>query len=540
MEKKNVLKKQVVISVTGLLILIMVAIFCYNSVKDTIVKNEQESLKSMATVNAQSLAASLQGKRDLIYAALSGDMGDVSDVEKGILKLHEKGRYVPEEESKRLEDWEKELYTNATQNPSEVIVGPVQKTEEGYYALYLAKAISVDGIITGCVQVELNLDEIYTEEQGLSDLQLRNDGYCIVRADGVTIMPSDYDEAELSISHSAENGCTIEWVYETDSGTPKSKRKLIAYNTVKLAEEEYILYIIEDYDKVMQPIENISFYMSLVAIALLLWTLWFTRRITEHQKNEELLVKELQHEKILNETMKKQEGLMQKYNHSKTMSVLTGSIAHEFNNLMTPIVLYTDLLEENEVVYKEMPEEIEELKSATKRCEELAKQLLSYRRQGKAEKVLTDYDATYAMQEAVNIIQKLLPANIRLKVNICKTPYYICGQLGALNQILLNLTTNAMHAMKDGGTLSIQFGLSTEDSNKVRLVVEDTGGGIPNEVKMKIFQPFFTTKQAGEGTGIGLTVVKRLTEEHGGRVRVKTEEGKGTTFILDFPRVGVS
>lgn len=228
---------------------------------------------------------------------------------------------------------------------------------------------------------------------------------------------------------------------------------------------------------------------------------------------------------------------MQKYNHSKTMSVLTGSIAHEFNNLMTPIVLYTDLLEENEVVYREMPDEIAELKSATKRCEELAKQLLSYSRQGKAEKVLTDYDATYAVREGVNMVRKLLPANISLKENICKIVYYIHGQLGAMNQILLNLTTNAMHAMKDGGILSIQFGLSTDDDTKVRLIIEDTGSGIPPEIKRQVFQPFFTTKQAGEGTGIGLTVVKRLTEEHGGTIRVKTEVGKGTMFILDFPRV---
>ena len=248
-------------------------------------------------------------------------------------------------------------------------------------------------------------------------------------------------------------------------------------------------------------------------------------------------MKELQHEKTLNEAMKEQEGLMQKYNHSKTMSVLTGSIAHEFNNLMTPIVLYADLLEENEVVLQEMPEEVTELKSAAGRCEELARQLLSYSRQGKAEKVCTDYDASYAVQEAVNIARKLLPKEIRLKENICRTPYYIHGQPGALNQILLNLEANAVHAMKEGGTLRVWFGLSADDEKNVRLVVEDTGTGIAPDIRQRVFHPFFTTKKAGEGTGIGLTVVKRLTEEHGGYVRVKTEVGKGTSFILDFPRV---
>ncbi len=142
------------------------------------------------------------------------------------------------------------------------------------------------------------------------------------------------------------------------------------------------------------------------------------------------------------------------------------------------------------------------------------------------------------MNEAVNMVRKLLPDQVELKENICKTSYYIHGQVGTLNQILLNLTTNAIHAMKNGGTLSIQFGLSTDSEQEVRLIVEDTGTGIPPEIQRQVVHPFFTTKQAGEGTGIGLTVVKRLTEEHGGSIRVKTKVGKGTKFILDFPRVG--
>ena len=84
----------------------------------------------------------------------------------------------------------------------------------------------------------------------------------------------------------------------------------------------------------------------------------------------------------------------------------------------------------------------------------------------------------------------------------------------------------------------ISFGLSTDDEKYVRIIVQDTGTGIPYDIQRKVFQPFFTTKKTGEGTGIGLTVVKRLTEEHGGIVRAQTEVGKGTMFILDFPRVG--
>lgn len=537
MKEKIILKKQNVLTVIVVILMVVAAVFCYNNVQNTIVENEQKSLKSLAKMNAQSLQSSLEAKQNLIYAVLSGDMEDQKDIDTGMIKIREKGEYIPLSEYGRQEAWKQTVCDHAGEHPAEVVVGPIREAPGGYYTLYMTKAVYVDGWLDGYAQIELNLDEIYAHEQALYDLQSK-DRYCVVKsADGTTVMPGNYEEKELSFTHSAGNDCVVEQVYETKDGIPKSSKKLIAYESIEIGEEELTLYIVEDYDKVTLPVERIALYFCLLGAVILVVSMWFIHKITAQQKEEELLVKELQHEKMLNETMKKQEGLMQKYNHSKTMSVLTGSIAHEFNNLMTPIVLYTDLLEENEVVYHEMPEEIDELKSATKRCEELAKQLLSYSRQGKAEKVLTEYDATFAVQEAVNMVRKLLPPNVELKVNICKTSYYICGQLGAMNQILLNLATNAVHAMEQGGKLSIQFGLSTDDDQKVRLIVEDTGCGIPKEIKMQVFQPFFTTKQEGKGTGIGLTVVKRLTEEHGGRIRVNTEEGKGTTFILDFPRV---
>lgn len=529
--------KQIIITAAGAALLLGVAVFSYQDVKKTIVVNEQESLKSLAKVNAQSLQSSLEAKANLLLALFSGGMKEAKDIETGLMRMRERGRYIPLSELEALGQWERENCEKAGSSPGEVITGPVEKSEEEYYILYMTKAVGIGGSIAGYVQVELNLDEIYAQEQALSGLQLEDSRYCIVkRADGTTVMPGNYPQEEISLSHMDRNGCTIEWVYETGNGTPVRTRKLIAYEALKLGEEEFYLYIIEDYERIIRPIEQIALYFCMLGGAAILWMAVLIYKLTGQREKEESLVKELQHEKTLNETMKKQEGLMQKYNHSKTMSVLTGSIAHEFNNLMTPIVLYADLLEENETVFREMPEEVTELKSAADRCEVLAKQLLSYSRQGNAEKVYTNYDATYAMQEAVNIVRKLLPDEVKLKENICRTSYCIHGQVGALNQILLNLTTNALHAMEGKGTLRIQFGLSVDDERYVRLVVEDTGEGIPPEIRQQVFHPFFTTKQAGEGTGIGLTVVKRLTEEHGGMIRVKTEEGKGTTFILDFPR----
>ena len=536
--KRERIKKLAVITAAGAAVFLSIAFFIYDSVKSTIVGNEQESLRSLAKVNAQSLQSSLEAKETLVYAVFSGDMEKTEDIEKGLLRMREKGRYVSIAQLGAQKEWVQTVCGQAGESPGEVISGPIRQTEEGNYVLYMTKAVGAGGSLFGYVQVEWNLDEIYMQEQALSGLKLRNSGYCLVRdAGGTTVMPSGYEEKELSLSHMDQNGCTIQWIYEAKDGIPQRTQMLVAREAVRIAEEELFLYIVEDYGEVIRPIEQTALYFFLLGTAVIILAALLLYKFMEQRKKEELLVKELQHEKTLNEAMKEQEGLMQKYNHSKTMSVLTGSIAHEFNNLMTPIVLYADLLEENEVVSQEMPEEVTELKSAAGRCEELARQLLSYSRQGKAEKVCTDYDASYAVQEAVNIARKLLPKEIRLKENICRTPYYIHGQPGALNQILLNLEANAVHAMKEGGTLRVWFGLSADDEKNVRLVVEDTGTGIAPDIRQRVFHPFFTTKKAGEGTGIGLTVVKRLTEEHGGYVRVKTEVGKGTTFILDFPRV---
>lgn len=533
---KKVIRKQVVTSMIGLFLLALTAIFCYRRVEKTIIGNEQEGLKSLAKVNAQSMESSLSAKSEKIFSMFSGDMETEAEIEETIIKLGEKGKYI--ESDCVIEEDLDEVRKEAIQTPWEVITGPIIQSESGGYILYMTKAVSVSGKITGVVQIEIDLDDFYENEQALSNLEVANSRYCIVKdSDGETIMPSDHVEGNMSISQTMGNGCAIAWIYEATGVTPERTRKLIAYENIEIGSEELALYIIEDYDQLVKPIEQIALYLCVIGVVLIMIVVGFMYTIYEHQKKEVILEKELQHEKTLNETMKKQEGLMQKYNHSKTMGVLTGAIAHEFNNLMTPIVLYADLLEENEIVRREMPEEVTELKSAAFRCEELARQLLSYSRQGKAEKVLTDYDATYAINEAVSIVQKLIPSNIQLKTTICKTAYYIHGQVGTLNQILLNLTTNAIHAMKDGGVLKIQFGLSTDNEKYVRLIVEDTGTGIPEEIKEKVFQPFFTTKQAGEGTGIGLTVVSRLAQEHGGYVRAKTEEGKGTMFILDFPRV---
>jgi signal transduction histidine kinase len=101
-----------------------------------------------------------------------------------------------------------------------------------------------------------------------------------------------------------------------------------------------------------------------------------------------------------------------------------------------------------------------------------------------------------------------------------------------MSQVFLNLLINAVHAMPDGGALRIS--LERADGH-AQAVIADTGHGIPKEDLPKIFQPFFTTKEAGKGTGLGLTVVHNIVEEHGGTITVESEPGQGATFTITLP-----
>lgn len=541
--KKNIKnnKIQIIVTAAGAILLLLIAVFCYHTVKEAIVSNEKESIISIAKVSTHSLETSLLAKSNLVYAAMSGDMESEEDIRRNMLKTGEKSKYIPITETDSLKKWEKQACEEARVLPGEVTAGPVIHMDDGYFALYLTKAVYMEGSIAGYVQVELNLDDVYRDEQALSGLNVGNQRYCIVKNnDGVTIM-ADEEQKDEEIAFAMEDGenCELVWSYEVEKGTPKRTRKLAAYDTAEFAGEKFILCIIEDYDGIVAPIDRIAFYLTVLGVVLLMWIGSFIYRFMRELKEEEHLKRELKYAKELNEAneaLKNQENLMQKYNHSKTAAVLTGAIAHEFNNLMTPIVLYSELFAENEAIQKEMPQEVQELAMSAKRCEELARQLLDYSRQGRAEKVMTDYNATFAVQSSADMVARLLPKNITLETTICRTDYYVCGQIGTLNQIILNLVTNGIYSLGEkNGTITIQFGLSKEDGRFVRLVVEDNGGGIPEEIREHIFEPFFTTKEEGEGTGIGLTVVKRLVEEHGGLLKVQTETGKGTAFIMDFP-----
>ncbi|MGD8448784.1 MAG: HAMP domain-containing sensor histidine kinase [Desulfobacterales bacterium] len=212
---------------------------------------------------------------------------------------------------------------------------------------------------------------------------------------------------------------------------------------------------------------------------------------------------------------------------------LTSGVAHELNNplnnISTSIQILIEEFEENDLEYKK-----DLLVSAEKEVErgkEIVRSLLEFAR----ERTLTLKQVNFKdlVDSAIQQIRSQLPDNIRFNIHV---PDNIQAELGPerIERVLMNLIVNAVHAMKNGGEITIKAE-NEFDRNGFSFQVIDTGEGIAENIRTKIFDPFFTTKEVGKGSGLGLSITYGIMEQHDGSISVSSEEGKGTTFTCFLP-----
>lgn len=232
---------------------------------------------------------------------------------------------------------------------------------------------------------------------------------------------------------------------------------------------------------------------------------------------------------------KLQETHLQLVSSEKMASLgkLAAGIAHEINNPLGGILIYASLMKEDLPEDDPKRADLERIVQEAGRCKEIVKSLLEFARQTEPKKEPVD------INRAINdglffLVNQALFHNIEIVKNLDPFLPFVQGNAGQLKQVFMNIIVNAAEAMHGSGRLTITTSRSP-DGRSVLIEFTDTGEGIPEENLSRIFDPFFTTKDVGKGTGLGLATSYGIVEEHGGKIRVKSKVGEGSTFTIELP-----
>ncbi|MBM9613459.1 PAS domain S-box protein [Desulfobulbus rhabdoformis] len=229
----------------------------------------------------------------------------------------------------------------------------------------------------------------------------------------------------------------------------------------------------------------------------------------------------------------------------EAIGTLAGGIAHDFNNILGGIIGFTDMTLLQTEPGSDLHSNLMHIRQGGKRAADLVQQILTFSRQSAEE--LSPIILAPIIQESLSLMRATLPATIEIIQNIEAEKAKVVAAPVQIQQIVMNLCANAFYAMKDtGGKLTIRLyeqsgkqldKTENQDKTWAILVVKDTGQGMENETLQRIFTPFFTTKQPGEGTGMGLSVVHGIVRELGGEITVQSEPDRGTVFTVQLPIV---
>lgn len=269
-----------------------------------------------------------------------------------------------------------------------------------------------------------------------------------------------------------------------------------------------------------------------VASLLFLFHQLFTLMYTEEKSRQE--IRALTEKNLAIEAVNRSQQTLLHHQRLQTIGELTSGIAHEFGNLLTPIMGYSLMaLEHVPDEDGELYDDLLHIYESSKTAQEITRRLLELSR--------SDISGTFVripvhtlIEHTAQIVSPSCGENVKLSLRLNAGDAAILGDETQLTQLLLNLCVNALHAMEEhGGTLTL---CAVSDAQSVNITVEDTGCGMTQETLSKMYEPFYTTREAGSGTGLGLFIVRHIADAHEATIRVRTAPGEGTRFDIRFMR----
>ena len=251
-------------------------------------------------------------------------------------------------------------------------------------------------------------------------------------------------------------------------------------------------------------------------------------------------------------TRKEMELQLQHTQKMEAVGTLAGGIAHDFNNILTAIIGYSELIKFKVDTESSAHKDIQEILKAGMRAKELVQQILLFSR--KRDQKSKPLDPIPIVKEALKLLRASIPTTIEIRKDIPESCGKVIADPTKIHQIIMNLTTNSYHAMKDtGGIIGVTLkevylgeaeaaylDVNIIAGKYIKIEVSDNGHGIDRKILKKIFDPYFTTKSQGEGSGLGLSLVMGIVNSFGGAIKVYSEPGEGTTFNIFFPALATA
>lgn len=575
-------------------LMIYFSLLSYSHYRQELIATEQKQLLTMAETIGKSLVNYLEQELnsiDLCFSALESD-STATDI-----------RCIQDTADTFLEQ-KKELYDAAVcydsdgtpifregdltfcppvSSPQAMIRGK-KLCKDGWYQLYIARTFTFDGS-PYTVVFAMNLNQIY--QTIVAPVKIGRGGYSIVKdsrlqiimhhaasqigIDAVYDRSIRYPQLDLSdlfawirLQQTQYEGCGVVNSYVWDDPDLTPQKRIVAYTTITLPGEQWIVNSTIPFQELNEPPDRMILRLSGMCLLFFLILSVQVYIMTKSMIQAEGQKKEISYLKEINEGMellRHKDEEIQHYQRMQSLGQMSSHIAHEFNNYLTPAMVYGEILENDPDISADNRELIHGILNSINQAAGLSRRLLDFSRQDAVSAAMTGRNLTEDVTEALQMITKLVPDDILLQQDITEEPLFVRGRKGMAEHILMNLSNNAFHAMERNtaengirGTLTIRLKKVSKDAlaqtsasgpfhqaEKLEgdmlalLSVSDTGCGISQDAIDKIFEPFYTTKRSGKGTGLGLSVVQNVMKTAGGTITVESSPGQGTSFSMYFP-----
>ena len=459
---------------------------------------------------------------------------------------------TPDVDSKSTEGSE----ANADNEHPARITGKQISPVTGWYELYIRKEIDTkEGLYNLCFA--MNLEALY--KNSVAKVKIGKNGYSVVKDQNLYIIMHHakdqigldalfdrerlYPELDYSSMHAwlekqanEDSGTGVIDTYDWADETHPRLQRVVAFRAIYIQGERWIVNSTLPVTELSAPLDDMM--MTMIGIVFVYITLLGIIVVFVLQSHFQAAAteKEITYLKEINrgmETVARKNEEIRHYQRIQSLGMMSSHIAHEFNNYLTPVMIYAELLENDESISPENKEMIHEMLVSVDRASDLSKQLLAFARQDTGVR-LERLNFTEEVQHAADIVGQLAPAAITVHTAITEESLYILGRKGMAEHILMNLCKNAFQAMEKTERKALRIELKGGQDH-LALRVSDTGCGISEDAQQKIFEPFYTTKGSRHGTGLGLSVVRNILGSIGGTIRVESALGEGTCFIIEIP-----